>query len=81
MVPGQPSSWYHSNRYTAANKCEYCAGVIRHEPWCATRNRNVLYAYEAALDHTKLSESDRLALHALGVLWSAAPCSGKCSRD
>ena len=40
---------FHSNQYCAASACEHCDGVIRHEPWCITRNSLVLYAYEVAL--------------------------------
>ena len=31
MPLAEATKWYHSNQYTAESKCEYCAGVIRHE--------------------------------------------------
>ena len=34
-----PSS--HSNQYSADSACEFCDGVIRHEPWCITQNASV----------------------------------------
>ena len=44
------STWYHSNAYSADAACEHCSGIIRHEPWCITRNEVVVYAYEAVLN-------------------------------
>ncbi len=67
---------YHSNRYSAAEACEHCQGVIRHESWCIMQNPRVLYAYQAILDPTQLTLQDRLILHALGVAWNA--CAGAC---
>ena len=69
--------WYHSNRYAAETACEHCAGVVRHEPWCITRNANVAYAYAALLDADKLSLEDSLVLHALGIAWTNIECNGK----
>jgi hypothetical protein len=66
---------FHSNRYYAEAACEHCAGVIRHEPWCITRNQLVYYAYETALDPGKLTLSDQLILHALGVSWRTRGCT------
>ena len=49
---------------------------MRHELWCITRSEAVLYAYEAVVDAGKLSEGDRLVLHALGVTWVDNHCAG-----
>lgn len=38
----------------------------------------VYYAYEIVIDPTRLTLADSLILHALGVSWTAAPCSGRC---
>jgi len=65
---------YPSNRYSADSKCEYCAGVIRHEPGCATQNALVAYAYLTAAGVAPLSEQDTLILYALGVTWSDSRC-------
>jgi hypothetical protein len=64
----------HSNRYCAEAVCEHCAGLIRHESWCITRNGYVFYAYEVVLDPGKLQLADRLILHALGVKWMPCEC-------
>src|SRR5271165_2550295 len=64
-----------SNRYSSDSVCAYCDGIIRHEPWCVTRNVNVHYAHRAALFPNQLSLEDRIILHALGVAWRA-----KCVR-
>jgi len=74
---------YHCNKYTAESACEHCEGIIRHALWCITLNINVQYAYNAFLDASRLSQSDHLTLHALGVLWQdfkrkTAPCEGNC---
>jgi hypothetical protein len=74
-----PTKLYHGNRYSADSECEHCRGIIRHEPWCITRNRVVLHAYQSVSDETMLSEQDRLILHALGVSWNNVPCPGPCS--
>ena len=68
--------WQHSNRYSADAACEHCGGIVRHEQWCVTRSEAVLYAYEAVVDANKLSEGDRLILHALGVAWIDNRCAG-----
>lgn len=69
-----PTHWYHSNRYSADRACEHCHGVLRHESWCITRNSNLLYAYEIIQDSDKLTEQDRLILHALGASWTGTSC-------
>jgi hypothetical protein len=61
----------HSNRYSADSACGHCNGVIRHEPWCITKNASVQYAYQAIADSGYLSPGDLLILHALGVVWAA----------
>ena len=70
--------WQHSNKYSADAACEHCEGIVRHEPWCITQSSVVLYAYEAVLDADKLTEGDRITLHALGVKWEGKICSGGC---
>jgi len=70
--------WIHSNRYSADAACEHCHGVVRHEPWCITCSTEVLYAYEAVIDASKLTVGDQLMLHALGVAWIDNPCQGAC---
>ena len=74
----QTKTWQHSNKYNAEAACEHCGGVVRHEDWCITSSSTVLYAYEAVLDGDKLSEGDRIILHALGVSWTGRMCSGGC---
>ncbi len=76
MITQQTAVWRHSNRYSADTACEHCEGVVRHEEWCVTQSANVLYAYEAVLDADKLTEGDRLILHALGVKWVGKKCAG-----
>ncbi len=78
MSTQQTTIWRHSNKYSADAACEHCQGVVRHEPWCITRSETVLYAYQAVLDPDKLSEGDRLILHALGVNWTRNSCDGAC---
>lgn len=68
--PASPDGrWRHHNRYSADAACERCAGIIRHERWCATRNPAAGYAWRAVEDAAAISEADRLLLHALGVVW------------
>jgi len=69
---------FYSNQYCAASACEHCDGVIRHEPWCITRNSLVLYAYEVLLHAEKLSLQDQLILHALGAAWNSKVCARTC---
>ncbi|MGZ4819299.1 MAG: hypothetical protein ACXVZJ_11775 [Terriglobales bacterium] len=70
MSINQPPTWYHSNRYAADSACEYCRGIIRHERWCVTRNRNVRYAFDVAAGVVPLAVEDQLILYALGVSWT-----------
>jgi hypothetical protein len=78
MSTQQASIWQHSNKYSADAACEHCKGVVRHEPWCITCSKLVLYAYEAVVDADALTEGDKLILHALGVAWTNNPCAGTC---
>ncbi len=71
MPVAEAKKWYHSNQYSADSKCEHCAGVVRHESWCATQNAVVAYAYLTAAGAAPLSVQDTLILHALGVAWAA----------
>ena len=79
MSFSSPTKLYHANRYSADSECEHCHGIIRHEPWCKTRNAAVQGAYECVLDESKLSIQDRLILHALGVAWKTTKCAGQCT--
>jgi beta-galactosidase GanA len=74
MATQPATGWHVSNKYSADVACEHCEGVVRHETWCITRSREVLYAYGAVLDARTLSAGDELILHALGVKW----CDNKC---
>jgi hypothetical protein len=65
----QSATWHHSNKYSAESACEHCQGIVRHQHWCITQSETILYAYESVLDADKLTEGDRLMLHALGVAW------------
>lgn len=67
---------YHSNRYNAQEACEHCNGVVRHEKWCITCDALVQYAYGVVIEPDKLTLSDRLILHALGVTWKKNSCPG-----
>ena len=77
MATTQTNTWFHSNRYSAEAVCDFCDGLVRHEPWCISRNPEVLKAWEAVNDPAKLSVHDKLILHALGTTWTAN-CKGKC---
>jgi hypothetical protein len=74
-----PSKLYHSKSYSADLECEHCHGIVRHQPWCITRNAVVQNAYECVLDESKLSIQDRMILHALGVAWKTTKCAGPCA--
>jgi len=77
---GQISPVYHVNRHGGA-ACEHCAGVIRHESWCITENKNVLYAYDILLHPENMTEQDRIILHALTVIWTPLPaCAVNCPK-
>lgn len=68
QVPAE-AKWHHHNRYSAQAACRQCGGIVRHERWCPARSCVVAYAYRVVEDATALREADRLALHALGVVW------------
>lgn len=59
-------------RTTSSPACEHCQGTTEHEPWCITRDPNVLYAYRIVAEPDMLSLEDTLILHSLGVQWSTA---------
>ena len=60
MSDNAPISQFHSNRHHAQAACEHCAGVIRHEPWCITRDPMVYYAHQIVADPSKLTPGDAL---------------------
>jgi hypothetical protein len=66
---------YHSNRFHAQAACVHCEGIIRHELWCITLDRAVYYAYEIVADPGKITVSDSLILHSLGVTWQDDACT------
>ena len=73
MALGDQISWLHRNQSTACEACEYCDGIVKqHEKWCAAVNPLTDYAFAIVVDPSRLTEWDRLSLHSLGVLWSAA---------
>ena len=63
-------SSHHSGRQSAGKACEHCQGVAEHETWCVTRDPRVCYAYEIVAEASKLTFSDTLILHSLGVSWA-----------
>jgi len=63
-------STHHDNKFNAAAACQNCLGIQGHEPWCATLDPNVQYAYEIVTEPRKLTLADSLILHSLGVTWS-----------
>lgn len=67
----------HSNRYHAGAVCEFCDGIIRHEPWCIEKCAEVRYAYEIILKPELITESDLCALHGMGVTYCSIKCRGK----
>ncbi|HEV2469214.1 MAG TPA: hypothetical protein VGS78_08465 [Candidatus Sulfotelmatobacter sp.] len=60
------------SRVTSGPVCEHCQGTTEHEPWCITRDPNVLYAYRIVAEPEMLTLEDTLILHSLGVRWSEA---------
>ncbi|MFZ0732790.1 MAG: hypothetical protein WAM79_10745 [Candidatus Sulfotelmatobacter sp.] len=56
---------------TSGPICEHCQGTTEHEPWCITRDPNVLYAYRIVAEPAMLTLEDTLILHSLGVRWAA----------
>ena len=76
-----PTTQFHSNRYHAQAACKHCDGVIRHEPWCITRDPDVYYAYQIVVDPGTLTPGDAIILHSLGAAWTATPCQGNCKAN
>lgn len=72
------TTWYHSNRYSAQAACEHCEGIVHHESWCITVDRTVYYAHQVVMDPAKLTLTDSLILHALGVAWENKQCQDNC---
>jgi hypothetical protein len=69
MTVTQSLPWYQASQQTSGFSCDYCQSAACHEPWCITQNLEVLKAWQAVLDPSKLSLHDELVLHALGVMW------------
>jgi len=80
MFTNPAASWHPSNLSDAKSACEHCGGMIRHERWCITCDPQVQYAYAVVLDPEKLTLTDRLILHALGVAWEKNACAENCQR-
>ena len=78
MFANPTASWYHSNQYNEKSACEHCGGVVRHERWCITCDPAVQYAYSVVIDAERLTVTDKLILHALGVVWAKNACNGAC---
>jgi hypothetical protein len=57
---------------TAQAACAHCEGIFEHEPWCATQDPRVHYAYQIVKDASKMTLGDSLILHSLGVSWDTA---------
>jgi hypothetical protein len=73
MAQSERTSWLHRNQINACEACEVCDGIAnQHEKWCAAVNPLTNYAFAIVTDASRLTERDRLVLHSLGVLWSAA---------
>lgn len=63
------NSAYSSNKCQAQSACSHCEAIFEHEPWCATRDPQMAYAYQIVADATKITAGDALILHSLGVAW------------
>ncbi len=61
-----------SGRHNAQGGCEHCHGVTKHESWCVTQDSQVSYARQIVNEASKLTFSDTLILHSLGVTWADA---------
>lgn len=59
-------------RQNAQSGCEHCHGVTKHESWCVTLDPKVSYARQIVDEASKLTFSDALILHSLGVVWADA---------
>jgi hypothetical protein len=62
-------STHYKAHYQAETGCQHCQGLFEHEPWCITRDANVQYAFGIVTDASKMTFSDTLILHSLGVSW------------
>jgi len=78
MFANPVAGWYHGNQHAAQSPCEHCGGSMRHERWCITCNSLVQYVYSVVLDPEKLTLTDFLILHALGVSWEKNCCAENC---
>lgn len=61
-----------SGRQNAQGVCEHCRGVNKHESWCVILDPKVSYARQIVNEASKLTFSDALILHSLGVTWADA---------
>ncbi len=59
---------YHNGSRTQL-ACEHCLGMFEHERWCRAKEPRVSYAYQIAVDPSKITLGDFLILHSLGVAW------------
>lgn len=66
------NSAYFSDKNKADSACTHCEGIFEHEPWCATRDPRMAYAYQIVADASKITAGDSLILHSLGVAWVEA---------
>jgi hypothetical protein len=79
MFANPAASWYHGNQYaTKSTACEHCGRIGRHERWCITCDPVVQYAYGVVAEPDKLTLTDRLILHALGVAWAGSQVRESC---
>jgi hypothetical protein len=62
----------YSKKDNAQSACGHCEGIFEHEPWCATRDPRMAYAYQIVTDASKITAGDSLILHSLGVAWVEA---------
>lgn len=69
MDTQNPTSRSHSNGYNPTGGCPSCQGVLQHESWCDSLNPRVRYARDLVGNASLLSQTDRLYLRALGVVW------------
>ena len=62
-------STHYKAHYQAETGCQHCQGLFEHETWCITQDANVQYAFGIVADASKMTFSDTLILHSLGVAW------------
>ncbi len=58
-----------SSQFNVQSPCDFCHGIFEHERWCPTKDIQVSYAYQIAIDGSKITLGDALILHSLGVAW------------